>query len=333
MMIKLIFIPGLKEIVLNEIKKYSDLQILNETNEEIYFKGDIDFKILKNLKSVLKVCIVEIDERYNPIYISKHKSILGNMIEKVLKESEDKFKTFKINCAGSDSKEIQQIKDYIIDTYKLKESEDADLKIYIIKPTESWEIAIQITSKPLSFRNYKVENIKGGMNSTIAYAMNTFADLDNISSYLNIFSGSATLLIEAGLINPNIKLIGFDKDGKTNALAIKNIKKAELIKSIQLKTADIFNDPDIGKFDIIVSDLPFGMLISKGENLEGLYKQFVKYTKNSLNPEGKLIVYTSEHEVLRKILIRSGFDILKELSLRILSGSNTYMYTKIFICK
>lgn len=55
--------------------------------------------------------------------------------------------------------------------------------------------------------------------------MNTFCNLNSQHSYLNIFCGSATLLIEAADINPNLHLVGFDNNGKTVSEAIKNIKK------------------------------------------------------------------------------------------------------------
>ena len=331
--LKLSFVSGLKEIVLEEIKKYTDIQIIRKTDEELYLDTIIDFQTLKKLRSVSRVYVIQTGPRLNPIYISKHKSVLGELIEKVLHESGDVFKTFKLSCAGSDSPEIHKIKDYIIDTYKLVESETADLKIHIIKPTDIWEIAVQITAKPLSLREYKVENIKGGMNPTIAYAMNAFIDLEKTQSYLNIFSGSATLLIEAGLSNPNIKLLGFDKDGKTNSLAIKNIKKAGLIKSIQLKTADILEEPELGTFDAIVSDLPFGMLISKGEDLSQKYQKIVEYSENHLSPDGILVLYTSEYELLEKILKKSLFETEKVLNIKVLASLNTYLYAKIFVCK
>jgi precorrin-6B methylase 2 len=331
--LKLIFLSGLKEIVKKELSLYMDVKIIDENDQEIYIDNIIDFNILNNLKSVLKVCVSIKSEKLNPVYIYKHKSVLGNMIEKVLTESNDKFKSFKINCAGSDSTEITKINEYIKDTYKLIESEKADLKIYIIKPDNLWEIAIQISSKPLSFRDYKLGNIEGGINSTIAYAMNTFIDLNNIQSYINIFSGSATLLIEAGLINPNLKLVGFDKNKKSNSIAIQNIKKAGLIKSIQLKTADIFDKPSVGKFDVITSDLPFGMMISKGEDLEKLYEQFIKYSEEILNNGGKLIVYTSEYKVFDRMISKSKFIIKNDLSVRVLAKVNTYLNTKIFVCE
>ena len=338
LLLKMTFIPGLKSIMLDEISKYPEFKTIEVGEDKIYLEFVSNLKNAILLKSVLNVYIVKRGEKYNPYFISNHKSILGDLIDVILeKDSVEKkkpvFKTFKLRCAGSDSKEVIEIQDYIKNTYRLNTAEEADMEIHINKPDLLWEIGVRITKRPLSLRDYRVANIKGGLNPTAAYSMNTFCNLNSVSSYLNVFSGSGTLLIEAGLINPDLKLIGFDIDGKSNALAIQNIKKANLIKQIHLKTADIYNKPHLGKFDVIVSDLPFGIQISNKENLDNLYKTFVTYCEETLNKDGTLVIYTTEHKLLQTILESSNFNITKKLDLVIsTSVINTYLYPRIFVC-
>lgn len=335
--IKLAFITGLRCIVLNEIGQYPNLHIVREGRDAIY--GDFiyldfvqDFIELARLRSVLRVYIIVQDPKYNPYYISNHKSILGNLITMIIESQRNKFKTFKIVCAGSDSPSIRSIAEYIQNTYGLTEEEEADMKIHIIKTDNTWEVGVQITPRPLSFRDYKIRHMSGAMDPTIAYAVNSLCKLENADSYLNIFSGSATLLIEAGQCFPNLKqLVGFDNNKKTISLAIQNIKKAELIRRIQLKEKDIFDKPDLGKFDVITSDLPFGMSISKGEDLEKLYQCFIEYCQETLNHGGRLAVYTSKHEMLKEIILKSKFKIIKTVELKFLSSVNAYLRPKIFV--
>ncbi|MEK7088617.1 MAG: methyltransferase domain-containing protein [Patescibacteria group bacterium] len=332
--IKLTFITGLREVVLNEISQYTSLHIINEDMDSFYLDFIHDLTEIKHLRSVSWVHVVVQSSKYNPFYISNHKLILGNLIGIVIDESKDAFKTFKITCAGSDSPEVRSIAEYIQSTYGLIEKEEADMKIHIVKPDEIWEIGIQITPRPLSLRDYKVKNMSGAMDPTIAYAVNSLCGLENADSYLNIFSGSATLLIEAGQCYPNLKqLIGFDNNKKHISLAIQNVKKAGLIKKIQLKEKNIFDKPDLGKFDVITSDLPFGMAISKNEDLESLYQSFVEYSQETLNHEGKLVVYTSEHEMLKKIILKSEFKITKTVELQFTTSVNAHLRPKIFVCK
>jgi len=337
--IKLAFIIGLRDIVLNEINQYLKLNIIREIREPLY--GDfIYFNFVKDLtnfiklKSVLRTYLVTQDPRYNPRYISNHKSILDNIVAMIIKDKKNKFKTFRIICAGADSSNVRSIAEYIRNTYKFKEEEKADLKIHIVKIEKTWEIGAEITPRPLSLRAYKTRHMSGAMNPIIAYAMNSLCGLDKADSYLNIFSGSGTLLIEAGQCFPNLKrLVGFDKDKKTISLAIQNIRKAKLIRKIELKHKDIFDKPDLGKFDVITSDLPFGMSILKGENLEKLYRSFIEYCQEALNHGGRIAVYTSEHEMLRRIILKSKFRIIKTLNLKFLTSVNAYLRPKIFVCR
>ena len=332
--IKLAFITGLREIVLNEISQYANLRVIKEEGDSLYLDFVQDLTEIKHLRSVSRAYVVVKNSKYNPLYISNHKSILGNLIKIIINGNKDVFKTFKITCAGSDSPEVRSIAEYIQRTYGLTEKEEADMKIHIVKLDEIWEAGIQIMPRPLSVRDYKIKNMSGAMDSTIAYAVNSLCELENVNSYLNIFAGSATLLIEAGQCYPNLKqLIGFDNDKKRISLAMQNIKKAGLIKKIQLKEKDIFDNPDLGKFDVITSDLPFGMSISKNEDLENLYRCFVEYCQETLNYGGKLVVYTSEHEILKKIILGSKIKIVKTLELKFMTSVNAYLRPKIFVCR
>jgi len=333
--LKLTFITGLRKVAIKEVNQYRDLEIIDEDDDVIYLNFANNLDQVKQLRSITKAYLIVQDEKYNPVYLSRHKSILSNIIDKVLTGNKNQFKTFKITCAGSDSPEIQSIADYIKKTYHLTRSEEADLKLHIVLKSEGrWEIGVQVTPRPLSFRDYKIKNISGAMDPTIAYAMNSLCEIKRAKTYLNIFSGSATLLIEAGQTYPHLEsLVGFDKDKKHLSGAIQNIKQAGLVKRVILKEADIFNPPELGKFDIITADLPFGMAISKNEDLENLYRTFVEYCQEAITPRGRLAVYTTQYGILEKILSGSRFKITKTLDLKFITSTKTNLRPKIFICR
>jgi len=328
--IKLSYVTGLRPVVLSELKG-NELNILSDDIDSVYVQfSENAIQKVKSLRSVARAYLVCQSDNYHPTHISNHKSILGNLIDIIL--NGDSFKTFKISCAGSDSSEVKSISKYVKDTYRIKESEEADLKVHIIKLKDIWEVGIQITPRPLSVRDYKVANMSGAMDPTVAYAINSFCNLDLAHSYLNIFSGSGTLLIEAGQCYPNLeRLVGFDNNKKHLSLSIKNIKEAGLIEKVQVKEADIFDNPDLGKFDVIVSDLPFGMSISKGDDLKKLYNTFIKYCEGALNTEGKLVVYTSEYKIIETILLKSKFKIIQSLQLKFITNVDAYLRPKIIV--
>jgi tRNA (guanine6-N2)-methyltransferase len=331
--LKLTFIQGLKEIVLEEIKSRKNLKVLNSTKTEVYLEGTEEIHDVLSLRSILNVYLIKVGGKLNPYYISNHKLVLGEIIQIVLNNSDEKFRTFRLSCAGNDSPEVIEIENYISETYKLLPADEADMDIFIGKIGSEWEIGVRTTTRPLSLRDYKVGNIKGGMNPSIAHALNSLCELGNKESYLNIFSGSATLLIEAGLENSRVRLVGFDIDKKSNSIAIQNITKAGLIKRITIKTANLLETIDFGKFDVITSDLPFGMQVGKGDDLETLYSRFVEYCEKTLNQEGVLATYTTEHELLQNMLKKSKFKILKEIELKVSTSVGAYIHPKIFLCK
>ncbi len=332
MKIKLSYITGLRPVVLEELKKF-DFKILDEADDSVFIEFSEEIiPAVKKLRSVARAYLVLRGDKYHPAHISNHKSILGNLIDIVTKT--DGFETFKIICAGADSPEVRSIAKYIEETYGLEECEEADLKVHIIKLEDVWEIGVQVTPRPLSVRDYKVVNMSGAMDSTIAYAVNSFCNLDSAKSYLNVFSGSATLLIEAAQCYPNLeKLIGFDNDKKHLSLSIQNIKKAGLVKKIQVKEENIFDKPDLGTFGAIVSDLPFGMMISKDQDLGRLYRAFIEYCESKLNPVGRLVIYTSEHELIEPILLRSRFKVIQSLQLKFITNADAYLRPKILVCE
>ncbi|MDP1625144.1 MAG: methyltransferase domain-containing protein [bacterium] len=332
--IKLSHITGLRSVVLEELER-TGFEILEESDESLFvaFSEEIIPEV-KHLKSVARAYVVRQGGKLHPTHISNHKSLLGGLIDIVIKNDKEHFKSFRINCAGSESREVKGISKYVHDTYGLEEKEDADLKIHIIKNEDVWEIGVQVTPRPLSVRDYRVVNMSGAMDPTIAYTVNSFCNLETAKSYLNVFSGSGTLPIEAGQVFPNLeRLVGFDNDKKHLSLSIQNVKKAGLIKKIQIKEADIFDKPDFGKFDAIASDLPFGMMISKDEDLQKLYKAFVEYCEDKLEPDGRLVVYTSQYELIESILMKSCFRIVRTLQLKFITNANGYLRPKIIVCE
>ena len=128
--LKLVYILGLRDVVLSEIKDKTNFVIFNEGKDSFYLNYADDFKEINKLKTVAKAYLVSRNTKYNPLYISNHKSVLGKLIEIIFSKNEKSvFNAFKINCAGSDSNEVLEIKEYISNEFKIDESEEADLKI------------------------------------------------------------------------------------------------------------------------------------------------------------------------------------------------------------
>jgi len=309
--------------------------IIKEESKFMYLEKNpkIKIDIIKNLRTITKAYSVLESPKLTPKYIAKNKSILGNLVKEIIEL--DEFDTFFIQCAGDDTPEIKSILRYISQEFKLEyDNNNPDLKIHIIKIKDLWEIGVQITTRPLSTRSYRISHISGALNPTIASGMNLLADIQSAKSYLNPFSGSGTFLIEALISNPNLQeIIGFDIDKSALTASIQNIKEAGFIRKIKIKSLDITDNLDLGKFDIITADLPFGMVISKHTNLEDLYQKFIELSKNHLAKNGKMIAITSEIDLFRKTIQKSKLKIIKEISLKQFTSVNSFLKTSIFLCK
>lgn len=333
--IKLSYVSGLKPVVLQELRKRSAFHVVADGDDSVFIKfSEQVFEEIKHLRSVARAYAVVSDDRYDPAYISDHKSLLRDLIDLVVERDSKNFGSFKITCAGSNSPEVRSIARYVQETYQIAEAEEADLKIHIIKLDDIWEVGIQITPRPLSVRDYRVANMSGAMDPTIAFAVNSSCHLEQANSYLNVFSGSGTLLIEAAQCYPNLgRVIGFDHDKRRLSMSVQNIKKAGLIQKVEVREGDIFDSPDFGMFDAISSDLPFGMAVEKGKDLNELYAAFVAYCERTLNPGGRLVAYTSEFEILKPIIKRSKLKVVDTLDLKFMTSVNAYLKPKILVCE
>ncbi len=330
--IKLTFISGLRQVVEAELEQFPELCSDEAGEESIYLYPAEDLEAAKSLRSVSRLYLVRKDRRYHPGYISRHKSVLGDLVRQVISQDRNSFRTFRLSCAGSHTPEARSVAEYIAREFKLTESREADLKLHIAKLDDRWEAGAELTPRPLSLRGYKKEDIKGGMDPAAAFALNYFAGLEQASSYLNVFSGGGTLLIEAALAYPHLdRLEGFDNNKQHLSAAVRNIKSAGLIDRIKIREADILEQPEPDRFDVITSDLPFGMLVAREADLSELYRCFVEYSRRALNSSGRLAVYTTQTELLDEILSGSDFKEITRQQLKIATSSRAYLYPHILV--
>jgi tRNA G10 N-methylase Trm11 len=331
--IRLNFISGLSEIVTKELEQFPTLSIQSVTPEALYLASYADLHAILHLRSITHAFLVKRGENLHPAFLANHKSVLMELVEEVLAFNNHTMRTFSLSCAGNDSDEVKSIIRHLENQYKLfHEPDHADLKIYIGKNNAVWEIGVELTPRPISERAYKVAHIKGGMHPTIAYAMNSLCDLPHRTSYLNPCSGSATLLIEAAQLNATMQLVGFDNNKEHLSLSIQNLKQAKLLTLVQVKYLNLLDRPNLGRFDVIASDLPFGMHIGKHEDLDALYQACMDLCEASLAPGGILALYTTETKLLERLLENSPFEIVQKLNLKVVTNVDSYIYPTIFIC-
>lgn len=128
---------------------------------------------------------------------------------------------------------------------------------------------------------------------------------------LDPFCGSGTMLIERGLILQTQTLVGVDISPFAIRAACENRKASG--QKIALIHGDALQF-GASRFDEIVSNMPFGIRVSKHAENERLYAMFAGRLKSLLEDGGYAFLYTLEKKLLRdSVRNNSSLKIINEV--------------------
>ncbi len=172
-----------------------------------------------------------------------------------------------------------------------------------IRPTEygewGWDVLARLSPRPLSTRPWRVENMPGAVNATIASAMISLTSPQKTDRYINLMCGSGTLLIERMQFGKPENIFGVDTSRESLAMAAANIHAAGLAKDIRLERMDataLKGIPD-ASFNKLVADVPWGQLIGTHTNNNELYPALLREAARIAEPYADFIVLT--HDIVR----------------------------------
>lgn len=256
--------------------------------------------------------------------VPRPKSLLGDEhfrrlvteVEEIRRRSKDPFDGFRIGAAGSDSPVFLRLIGALEQATGLRHRPESGELLVRVKPAPdeaAWDVLPRLTPRPLSTREWRVCNMPGGLNATLAAAMHDFAvlgaDLGKVHArYLNAMCGSGTLLVEWRLAGATGYTVGCDLAVEAVTCAHENIAAAGLARDVEVLHADAvhFVAPD-GSFDLITADVPWGDAIGTHQANATLYPAFLDEAARLLAPEGVLVVLT--HEVqLFECLLKDRWD-------------------------
>ena len=164
-----------------------------------------------------------------------------------------------------------------------------------------WDVLARLTPRPLSARSWRVCNMAGGLNATIAYAVFKLAGLREQDRIFNPMSGSGTLLIERDLLGPSTALVGVDNDADAVRCAKRNIAAAK--RTIEVAQVDaLHTNLPPRSFDLIVADLPWGDAVKVIGGNEALYTDFLKEMHRLCSRQGRLVVLTHELKLFERLM-------------------------------
>ncbi len=220
---------------------------------------------------------------------------------------EGRFKTFRISAAGAQSSVFQRIRDEIAQATGLIYNDDeADLMLRVRKADihpDGWEVLARLSPKPISARAWRVCDMEGALNATIASAMVAMTQPQPEDRVLNIMCGSGTLMIERLAAGPLAVLGGCDTDPMALRCAAENLQASGHSDEFDLFEMDATNLqlPD-ACLDVLLGDLPWGQLVGSHEGNIRLYPLVLLEAARVAAPGARAAFITHEIRLMEKVL-------------------------------
>lgn len=224
----------------------------------------------------------------------------------------DAFQHFRISAAGEDSAVFKRLRQAIAAASGLQfQPTEADMLLRV-RPSggrSGWEVLTRLTPRPLSTRAWRVRDMPGALNATIAAVMIARTQPHADDRFLNLMCGSGTLLIERLLQRPAHQVVGGDSDPAALAIAAENVAAAGLSDKIKLQKlhAEAVLLPD-ESFDVICADLPWGQLLGSPEENRELYPRVLSEINRLAAPGARIALISHEVRLMEELL-----GLLKDL--------------------
>ncbi len=232
------------------------------------------------------------------------------------------YRTFRITAAGAGSGVYARLRQDIAAATGLDPTDDAAHLQIAVRPAASddggWQVLLRTSPMPISARKWRVCDMPGALNATVASVMSSLVRPRPNERLLNLGCGSGTLMIERLGLAPAASVTGVDIDQNALDCADANLRAAGLRKSVILRQADCTDLPlPDASVDTITADLPFGML-QDGGDIESLYRATLAEAARLTVQNGLLVVITTRRRtMLSAIEENPAWNLANEIPLNI----------------
>lgn len=322
-------LPGLKPFALDELRRRFGAAIhIDPLGEEdgIRFRYSGDERSLLDLRTVVAVYRVE---RFD---IPRPRALLGHVHFTRLMRDVDAvrrlhplgaFRTFRVSAAGSHSTVFRRLRAEIGTQSGLVDDPEAGDLLLRVRPSTrgGWEVLLRLSPRPLSARAWRVCDMPGALNATIAAAMVEWTQPEPHDRFLNLMCGSGTLLIERLLRCSAEQAVGCDIDQAVLACAQENLAAANLSDAARLFCMDATHlDFPARSFGALAADLPWGQLVGSREEIESLYPAVLAEAARVAVPGAPLVIITHAVRLFDRLLPRMGHLWRVERTQRVFQG-------------
>ncbi len=215
------------------------------------------------------------------------------------------FRTLHVSAAGADSAVMTRIKGELAERLRLELSDVGDLLVRIRRASGCWQALVRTSPRPLSTRAWRVCNLPGALNATLAHAMVALTEPLDSEVFVNIACGSGTLLVERLALGPARKAIGYDPDEAALKCARLNADASGYGAGIELGLCDARRLPlQAASVRSLVADLPYGMLVGTGEANTRLYPELLAEAARVVQSGGRAVLLTTQNRLMRGVVER-----------------------------
>jgi 23S rRNA G2445 N2-methylase RlmL len=335
-------LEGLEHLGQAELRDQLDHYVkLNTTSSPgtIRFRYTGELSALLGMRSLVAIYLVRRFAVPRPRALLGHQhftALLDQIATVRALAPKDAYRTLRLSAAGEDSSVMSRLKDELAQHTGLAiHSEEGDLLLRLRRSADGagWEVLTRISPRPLATRAWRVCNLPGSLNATLAYAMMRLSAPQPDDVVVNLACGSGTMLIERLALGPARSLLGCDVDPAALACAQANLQAAGVVGMARLERWDAADTPLEGSSaTMICADLPFGQLVGSHRENEALYPRLLAEAARIAAPGARLVLLTHEVRLLERTARQQASMWRQEEQLRVRTGGMTprvYLFRRI----
>jgi 23S rRNA G2445 N2-methylase RlmL len=319
--------PGLEEFAAAELQRRhaSEVTLLPATKP-----GNVGFEYVGNPRDLIGLRTAGAVYAVHHFAIPRPLALLGHQhLQQVLRlvrmaldlHSPDAFETFRISAAGEGTGVFERLRAEIAnDTGLQPTGEGGDLMVRVRRALsgEGFEVSVRLSPRPLSARRWRVCDLPGALNASVARVMVDLTRPAPDDRYLNLACGSGTLIIERLDRGPAREVIGVDIDPQALACARANLRASGFERAARLAQEDAGSLPlPDASITALCGDLPFGHLVGSHRENELLYPRILSEAARVAAPGARMVLLTSEAKLFEQVLAREARRWRREREVRL----------------
>jgi tRNA (guanine6-N2)-methyltransferase len=221
------------------------------------------------------------------------------------------FSSFRLSAPGRESAALRRLREELARRSGLADDPQGGELLLRIRRARGaaagWDLLTRLSPRPLSARAWRVHNLPGALNATIAAAAVAMTRPRPRDRVLNLMCGSGTLLVERFARGRPALAVGCDLDAAALAGARRNLAAAGLGGSVGLARIDAtalgFLD---GRFSVLLADLPYGHRMGSHRDNAALYPAVLREAARVAAPGAAVALVTHELRLFERCLPAAG---------------------------